>query len=289
MLYRNRLALLALLSPALLLLAVFTIYPIVRVGLLSLFQTDYGLEGASFVGTENYAYLLGRRFFRGAVENTVLFTLAATTLEVGLGLGLALLFNRAFPGRRVMLPAMVVPFVLSTMVVSAIWRSWFHFDFGFLNNVLRALGLGGVPWLFAPDLALWSIVLVDVWQTTPLAFLILLAGLQGIPKEVVEAARIDGASALQIFWRITLPLLSGHLLLAALLRTIESFKIFDKVFALTGGGPGNATETLSMYVYRLGFKFFDVGAASAAAMIMLLIAGLLAAVYAARALRRKPW
>lgn len=288
MLYRNRLALLALLSPALVLLAVFTVYPVVRVALLALFRTEYGFEDATFIGLENYGYLLGRRFFRQATQNTVVFTLAATVLEVTAGLALALLFNRAFPGRRLLVPVMIVPFVLSTMVVSAIWRSWFHFDFGFLNNVLRAVGLDGVPWLFSPDLALWSIVLVDVWQYTPLTFLILLAGLQSIPKEVVEAARLDGASAPQIFWRITLPLLSGHLVLAALLRTIDSFKIFDKIYALTGGGPGNATETLSMYVYRLGFRFFDVGTASAAAMIMLVIAGLLAAVYAARMLRREP-
>ena len=288
MLHRNRLVLLALLAPALVLLATFTVYPVLRVALLALFETDYGLDGATFVGLENYDYLIGRRFFRQAVWNTVVFTLAATMLEVAAGLLLALLFNRAFPGRGVLLPAMIVPFVLSTMVVSAIWRSWFHFDFGFLNNLLRGVGLEGVPWLFSPDLALWSIVLVDVWQFTPLTFLILLAGLRSIPRDIVDAARLDGAGPLQVFLRITLPLLSAHLMLAALLRTIDSFKIFDKVFALTGGGPGNATETLSLYVYRLGFRFFDIGAASAAAMVMLLIAGLLAAIYAARMLRRAP-
>ena len=139
-----------------------------------------------------------------------------------------------------------------------------------------------MPWLFDPDIALFSIVLVDVWQTTPLTFLILLAGLQSIQPELYEAARIDGASPRQILMRITLPLLMPHILLAGLLRSVDSFKIFDKVYALTGGGPGQATETLSMYVYRQGFKFFDVGIASAAAVVMVVVAGLLAALYAAR-------
>ena len=276
------LTLLLLLAPALLLIGLLALYPILRVLALSLFRTEYGFADASFVGLANYADLLSDRFFRRANWNTVLFTLLATLFEVGLGLLLALLFHRRFPARRWLTPAVVFPFVLSTMVVSAIWRAWFHFDYGFLNNLLRALGLPPVKWLFDPDLALLSIVLVDVWQTTPIAFLVLLAGLQAIPEEVVEAARLDGAGRLQILRHITLPLLSGHLLLAALLRTIESFKLFDKVFALTGGGPGNATETLSLNVYRSAFRFAEVGYASAAASIMLVIAGLLAAVYARR-------
>jgi len=278
----DRLPVLLLMTPALVIIAVFTLYPIARVLALSLHLTDYGFAEATFVGVENYEELLGHRFFRGAVWNTVLFTLLATLTEVALGLVLALLFNRRFPGRRLLLPTVVFPFMLSTMVVCAIWRSWFHFDFGFLNNVLRLIGIDGVAWLFDPDLALYSIVLVDLWQTAPLCFLIILAGLQAIPPQIVEAARLDGARSWQILVFITLPMIKGHILLAALLRTIESFKIFDKVYALTGGGPGNATETLSMYVYRLGFRFFDVGLASAAAVIMLVVAGLLAAFYAWR-------
>ncbi|WP_422365942.1 carbohydrate ABC transporter permease [Pelagibius sp.] len=270
---------LLLLAPAITLFALLTIYPLGRGLLLSFFATDYGLDGAVFVGTENYGDLLGDRFFRQATWNTVVFTLAATISEVSLGLALALMMNRQFPGRRFVIPALIAPFVLSTMVVTAIWSAWFHYDFGFLNNLLRALTLNPVEWLFDPDLAMLSLVLVDLWQTAPFTFLILLAGLQSIQPEVYEAARMDGASPRQILFTITLPLLTPHLLLAALLRCIESFKIFDKVYALTGGGPGNATETLSMYVYRLGFRFFDVGLASAAAVIMVVVAGLLAAIY----------
>jgi multiple sugar transport system permease protein len=271
-----------LLAPAAALFALLTVYPLVRVLALSFFRTEYGFEGASFVGFDNYVDLATDSFFRIATWNTIVFTLTATAAEIGLGLLLALLVTRNFPGRFLVIPTLIAPFVLSTMVVTAIWSAWFHYDFGFVNNALRSASLPPVPWLFDPDIALFSIVLVDVWQTTPLTFLILLAGLQSIPPELYEAARIDGASPRQLLTRITLPLLMPHMMLAALLRSIDSFKIFDKVYALTGGGPGQATETLSMYVYRQGFKFFDVGMASAAAVVMVIVAGLLAALYAAR-------
>lgn len=201
------------------------------------------------------------------------------------GLGLALLVNRGFRGRKALIPVLVAPFILSTMVVTAIWSAWFHYDFGYLNNLLRAVGLEGVEWLSSPRIALYSLVLVDIWQTTPLVFLILLAGLQSIDPALYEAARLDGAGRGRILWTITLPLLLPHLMLAALLRSIDSFKIFDKVYALTGGGPGQATETLSMFLFRQGFRFQEMGAASATAMVMVAIAAVLAGVYAAMILR----
>lgn len=274
-----------LLAPALALFALLALYPLGRSLLLSFFQTDYGLEGAAWVGLENYGYLLQERFFRQAAWNTVYFSVLATVSEVLLGLGLALLVNRPFPGRRLLIPILVAPFVLSTMVVTAIWRAWFHYDVGFLNSLLQTLGLAPVRWLFDPDIAMLSLVLVDLWQTTPITFLIILAGLQAVPDELIEAARIDGAAPATVLRTIVLPLILPHVMLAALLRSIESFKLFDKVYALTGGGPGNATETLSMYVYRLGFRFFDVGLASATAVVMVIIAGLLAWVYVVRVLR----
>ena len=277
---KSRFTSLLLLGPAAALFALLTIYPLGRGLILSFFVTDYGFEGADFVGVENYQYLLNDSFFQIATWNTIVFTLMATVSEVALGLMLALMVYRRFPGRWLVIPMLIAPFVLSTMVVTAIWRAWFHYDFGFLNNLLRSVPLPPVEWLFDPDLAMISLVLVDLWQTAPLTFLILLAGLQSIQPETYEAARMDGASPVQILLTITLPLLVPHMLLAALLRSIDSFKIFDKVYALTGGGPGQATETLSMYVYKLGFRFFDVGLASTAAVVMIIVAGLLASVYA---------
>ena len=274
-----------LLLPALVLLAALTIYPLVTVVYYSFFDYHYvrGFEG--FVGLDNYRNLLGDLFFTVSVRNTLVFALLATSSQLLLGLAFALLFNRPFRGRPLFVPLMILPMILSTMVVSAIWRAWFHYDFGFLNNVLRAVGLEGVRWLFDPGIALYSIALVDLWQWTPMVFLILLAGLQSIPGEYYEAARIDGANGFQVLTSITLPLIKGHLFLAALLRTVDAFKLFDKVYALTGGGPGISTESVSTYIYREGFRYFNVGTASAASIIMLAVALTLTLVYAGQVLR----
>ena len=142
-----------------------------------------------------------------------------------------------------------------------------------------------MEWLFNPDIAMLSLVIVDAWQTAPLTFIILLAGLQVVPGEVYEAAEVDGAGPVRIFWSITLPLLAPYLFLTALLRSVDAFKILRQGLRADRRRPGQATETLSMYVYRLGFKFFDVGLASAASIIMVLVAGVLAALYAARLMK----
>jgi len=283
---RQILTTVALLAPALVLLGLVAVYPLARVAALSFFATEHGFEGARFVGLQNYVDLIDDRFFRRAAWNTLVFSLLATASEVGLGLLLALLVNPPFPGRRLVIVTLVLPYVLSTMVVTAIWRAWFHFDFGFLNNVLRAAGAAPLEWLSSRDLALYALVLVDLWQTAPFTFLILLAGLQSIPTAIYEAAQIDGASPRAAFWAITAPLLVPHVAAAALLRSIDTFKVFDKVYALTGGGPGLSTESLSTLTYKMSFRFSDIGHASAAAVIMIAIAGALGAVYAWRAADR---
>lgn len=282
---QSRRTLLLLLTPALLLFALLTLYPLARLLLLSFTDSDYGFAGARFVGLANYEELLSGSGFRRAAWNTIAFALMATVTEVAAGLGLALLLERAFPARRWLTLVILAPYVLSTIVVSAIWRAWYHYDVGFLNTLLRSLGLPGVPWLFEPSIALGSIVLVDLWQSAPFCALILLAGLSAIPPEVTEAARIDGAGGLRRFRDITLPMLAPYLMIAALMRSLDSFKLFDKVYAMTGGGPGRATETLSLYVHRLAFRFFDIGQASAAAIVMILVAGAMGAVYARNLLR----
>lgn len=282
---QSRRTLLLLLAPALALFALLTLYPLARLLLLSFTDSDYGFAGARFVGLANYEELLSGSGFRRAAWNTIAFALMATVTEVAAGLGLALLLERAFPARRWLTLVILAPYVLSTIVVSAIWRAWYHYDVGFLNTVLRGIGLPGVPWLFEPSIALGSIVLVDLWQSAPFCALILLAGLSAIPPEVTEAARIDGAGGLRRFRDITLPMLAPYLMIAALMRSLDSFKLFDKVYAMTGGGPGRATETLSLYVHRLAFRFFDIGQASAAAIVMILVAGAMGAVYARNLLR----
>lgn len=285
MLFENRKQLFLLLLPALLILGLLTVYPIIHVIYNAFGDVNYVHKTYRFVGLENFIELFYDFFFVAAIKNTFTFTLVASLSQVGLGLWLALLFNRQFPGRRFALPIIIYPMMLSTLVCSSIWRSWYHYDFGLLNALLISLGLPAQEWLFDPNMALYAIALVDTWQWTPMAFLIILAGLQSIPKDIGEAAMVDGARGLRSFAYITFPLIQKQLMLALLLRSIDAFKLFDKVFVMTGGGPGNATETLSMFVYKYGFRFFNLGMASAAALVMLAISLLMTLVYARNALK----
>ncbi|MFM0648112.1 sugar ABC transporter permease [Paraburkholderia bryophila] len=271
---RRYLPLVLLVGPALLVLGVLALYPVLRVLVDSFFNVDYASGHRLFTGLENYRAVLGDSEFAASFANTLQFTVAASVIEVVLGGGLALLFSRAFAGRRFIIPLAILPMMLSTLVCSAIWRNWLNYS-GFLNALLAVFDLPGVQWLSDPHLAIWSLILVDVWQWTPMAFLIILAGLQSIAPELYEAARTDGASEWQCLRHITLPLIVPQIVLAMLLRSIDTFKLFDKVYALTGGGPGNATQTLSTYIYDTGFRFFNVGPASAASVLMLLISAVL--------------
>lgn len=285
MVFDNKKHLIILLAPALLVLCIFAIYPVIQVTFYSFFEVDFVGDGPSiFVGLQNYDELFDDYFFASSVTNTIKFSIIASTLQVGLGLLVAILFHRNFPGKKFALPIIIYPMMLSTLVCSAIWRSWFHYDFGMLNHALLGLGLSPVEWLFDPTLALYSIILVDVWQWTPMTFLIVLAGLQSIPQDILDAAKADGAREFKRLIYVILPMIKGHIMLAFLLRTLDTFKLFDKVYALTGGGPGNATETMSVFVYRHGFKFFEIGMASAASVVMLVIACGLSILYASKIL-----
>ncbi len=282
---RRWLPLVGLVGPSVLVLGVLALYPVLRVLVDSFFNVDYTSGHRTFAGLANYRAVLADDNFSASFVNTLHFTIVASVSEVALGGALALLFSRAFRGRRFVMPLLILPMMLSTLVCSAIWRNWLNFS-GFLNALLAVFGLPGVQWLSDPSLAIWSLILVDVWQWTPMAFLIILAGLQSIDPELYEAARTDGASEWQCLRDITLPLVVPQIVLAMLLRSIDTFKLFDKVYALTGGGPGNATQTLSTYVYDTGFRFFNVGPASAASVLMLVVSAVLVSVNVWQSIRK---
>ncbi|MBD3307663.1 ABC transporter permease subunit [candidate division KSB3 bacterium] len=267
------------LAPALIIVAFLTIFPIVSVFYTSLHKYSYMQGTKSFIGFNNFIRLANDRFFLVSLKNTFEFAILSTGSELIVGLALALLFKDNFWGRKYILPLVVMPMLLSTMVVCATWKVLFHFDYGLFNYLLGHLGIEPIKWLTNKDIVMKSVVLVEIWQWTPLSFLILLAGLQSIPQELYEAARVDGASRLRLLGHITLPLLRHHILLVILLRSIDTFRIFDKVYALTGGGPGNATETISFYIYREGFNYFHIDRAAAASVVMLLIVAAISAVY----------
>lgn len=265
--------------PAFAIVAFLTLYPLINVVLDSFYRYNFIAGTRDFVGVTNFARIAREAVFQRSFRNTVVFTASASLLEVGLGVIIALLLYGEFRGKRMSMIIIIFPMLISTMVISAIWQTMFHFEIGILNYLLRSAGLAPVGWLIDQRLALGSIVLVDMWQWTPFAFLIIQAGLNSIPEEYFESASIDGARYSQIVRRIALPILWPQILLVLMLRTIDTFRLFDKVYALTGGGPANATRTVSYFIYEEGFRHFNFGRASAASVYTLLFVSILAVLY----------
>ncbi len=234
-----------------------------------------------FVGLANYADLWADDGTRAAIVNTFAFTVAAVALEFVAGLALALLLWRDSQFNRVAVALMLVPVTLTPLAVGLTFRGLLNADFGLIGYYARVWGLSGPHGFLAGRLtALPTLVAIDVWEWTPLVALILLAGLKTVPAELVEAARIDGASGWQRLRSVVLPTMAPAVLLALALRGMDAFRVFDSVFATTQGGPGDATTTLMFQAVKVGLSFFDVGAASAIANFMILCLGAFAAGFA---------
>ena len=218
----------------------------------------------SFQGLSNFARVFRDDQTRSAVRVTTIFVLVAVTVQLGLGLSLAVLFNRKLPARGLLRSVMILPIFATPIAVGYLFFTIFY-------EVGGPLSFTGIPWLSNPNWALVSVILVDVWQWTPFAFLVFLAALQGMDEELLDAARLETESGWQIFFNVTLPLLQPVIIIVLLLRLAEALKLFDIPFALTGGGPGIATQSYSFLAFRTGLRYFDVGYASAMAYCMLIV------------------
>lgn len=266
------------LAPALAVLLALSIYPLIYSVTISLQQeTAAGITW----GVGNFARLFSDNFFWTAMGHTFVYAAAALTCEFLLGLGLALLLNNQIRGRSFFRASLLVPMMLPTVVVGVVWRLMLNPNFGAVNGTLKQFGIDteSLTWTASQKLAMLSVIAVDVWQWTPFVFLVLLAGLQAIPQEPYEAALIDGSNRLQTFWHVTLPLLKPSILIVLLLRTMDLLRVFDQIFILTEGGPGFATETISLYIYRAAFRFFDFGYAAAMSFVLLALTNVISAVY----------
>lgn len=273
--------------PAVIVIVFLTVYPIFDVFSLSFYKYNYLSDSKTFFGFKNFVRIFNDRTFQRSFTNTLIFSTLATFAETAIGIFLALLFYGYFKGKRVFMIMVIFPMMISTMVICSVWKTLYHYDIGLLNYLLKLIGLKPFGWLINQNVALLSIVLVDIWQWSPFAFIIIQAGLNSIPKEVFEAASIDGANYRKTLLYITFPILSSQIMLVVLLRTIDTFRIFGKVYALTQGGPGNATETLSYYVYREGFTYFNLGRASTASVYILLVIAVIAFFYIRNILREE--
>jgi trehalose/maltose transport system permease protein len=262
--------------PAALPVIVFALVPLAGVVWLS-FRRVLPVFGVDrWIGLANYAHLAADSRFVASLLTTLYFAALAVALEVGLGLAIALLLHRSFRGRALVRASVLVPWALPTVVAARIWEWIYNPDFGVLNYILVNWSILSekVPWLGNPFWAIHAAVLADVWKTTPFAALILLAGLAQIPGDIVKAARVDGAGPARTFAEIVLPLLAPAIVVAALFRFLDSIRVFDVIYVLTGGGPANTTETLAIYVYKILFQTLRFGYGSAVAVAMFVTAAL---------------
>jgi multiple sugar transport system permease protein len=236
-----------------------------------------------FVGVQNYVALLGDARFLNALARTLIFTALSVTVEVALGIALALMFARQFIGRGIARTIFLLPMVATPVAISLVWLLMFDPATGVLNYLLKLIGLGPSLWVNDSFLAIPALVLVDVWQWTPIVMLMVLGGLTALPDDPFEAARIDGASHWQIFRYLTLPMLRPYIVVAALFRGIDALKTFDSIYVITRGGPGFASETLNLYIYATAFDYLHFGYSSAMLVVFFLIVlGLSAALIAVR-------
>jgi|YNPBryunderm2012_1023409.scaffolds.fasta_scaffold02627_2 multiple sugar transport system permease protein len=258
--------------PTLLLLIAFNIFPLLYS--LGLSFTDFSAianQPPNFIGLQNYRDILGDPQLWVYFRNTGFYVVVSVALETLVGFGLALLLWRKFRGSSLITTLILTPMMLSPVVVGLFWKLIFNPNYGIFNYLLGYPPGRGPDWLGNPTLAIWAVVIVDVWMWAPYVMLLCLAGLSAIPDYLYEAAEIDRASPLFTFWRITLPMVAPLLLIAVLFRTIEAFKTFDLVMGLTGGGPGDATELVAVNLYRIAFPNWQTGKASALAYIVLVL------------------
>ena len=259
-------------SPSLALIALVIVFPLVYAFYLSLQNFDLSVgSDYEFVGGRNYVEALFRdQRFLGSVWNTAVILAPSLALELLLGLGLALLLGRVIRGRPIITALLAIPAMVSPVMGAMAWRMMYGVKYGAINNLGRQVGLLDVyfDWFASPFIAVIAVVLVEIWHNTPFMMLVLLAGLQSIPQELYDSAKVDGAAAWQTFWSVTLPLLKFTMAVGVMIRLIDLTKLFGLIFILTFGGPGGATETVAFNTYLVGFKDFRMSYASALSYVI---------------------
>jgi multiple sugar transport system permease protein len=263
-----------LVAPTLILLLSMTLYPMIRVVEMSMYQYNAG-QRIAFVGAENYLILLSDSAWRNSLLVTAWYVTVSVVVQFALGFGVAVLLNRKLKFRGLIQTLILIPMILAPTVIALVWRLMYA-PSGLLDYIFAPFTDGTVGWLTDPSLAIYSVMLTEIWQWTPLVALVMLAGLQSVPAHLKEAAVMDGASRLRIFLDITLPYMKSLIVLILIIRVIDSIRVFDKVYILTRGGPGESTNVVSMEMYRTAFEFTNWGISAAMAISLLFIVILIA-------------
>lgn len=271
----------AMLAPAFILVMVTLAVPIIAGIVTSLQRIRINLpqRNSGFVGLDNYQRMIESPDFWHSLQVSIIYTVGSVTLTYVLGFAAALLLSRNSPINPIARAITLLPWATPTVAGALTWSIMLDYDSGIVNQMLNWVGIRSVPWLIEAQSSIWSVIVVDAWHTFPLAMLLLLAGLQGIPGELYEASSVDGAKAWQKFWYITLPSLAPISSVVLLLLAVWAFRRFDVVFLLTRGGPGDATQTLIMQTFDRAFRFYDLSYSATLGVATLLISGILAAIY----------
>lgn len=258
--------------PSLIALMLVLAVPLVYSMITSFFDTNLKYRGlGDFVGLQNYIEVLKDIYFLDSVKTTVVFTVCVVVLEFLTGLGIAMLLNNIKKARNFFFTIIIVPMMITPIAVGLIWRLLLHSDLGIVNYVLSLIGITGKAWLADSSIALKTVMFIDIWQNVPYMVLVILAGLVTLPTEPYEAAAIDGASRIQSFFNLTVPMMIPTFSVVLLLRTITALKTYDLIFVLTRGGPGTTTEVISYHIYQQAFRYLEIGKASAMSYLLLLM------------------
>ena len=275
-------------SPSSIILVALSLFPLMFIFYYSF--TDYYFLAKTqpkFIGFENFNKIIEDTYFRQAIYNTVKFTVLAVAFETVLGLVMALFINSIKRGKRIIRTLVLLPTLLPPVTVALVWQIMFSNNYGIINEILNKFGLSSINWLMDVKTAFYAILTIDIWQYAPFVFLLIYAALQSVPQGQYEAAKIDGANIWHRFLYITIPNISKVTGMVVLLRTIDTFRLFDKVNILTKGGPANSTATITQYIYQYGVKGLKVGYGSAASLIMTLIVLCLAIFYIRQAFKKE--
>lgn len=254
--------------PTVFILVLVVIFPMIYSLTVSFRLYDLRVPRHPFVGFDNYIRLFTNSRFHNALRVTGWLLLGELTLQFPIGFGLAILLARKFRGKKVVQPLLLIPMMITPVVVGYMGRLLFETRSGPINYFLNLMGLPSVLWHTSASTALLTVILLDTWQWTPFMMGVLLAGLVSLPPEPYESAKVDGASGLQIFWYLTLPFLKPVIALVVIMRALAILQTFDVIYVLTMGGPGTATETIGIYTYLVGFRYWDIGQASSAAWVL---------------------
>ncbi|WP_319409277.1 sugar ABC transporter permease [uncultured Desulfosarcina sp.] len=258
-------------TPAALFFILFTHYPIVRSCFLSLFNTPRGNQAATFVGLENYRYLVDDPIFWQALKNNLIYAFGTIPVTISLAMVMAVWVNRQMLGRAFVRVAYFTPTILPMIAIANIWLFFYTPGIGLFDNILKALGYSGHNWLGDPNTALICLMVIAVWKDAGFFMIFYLAALQGLPKDVIEAGRIEGAGRFYFFRRVTFPLLMPTTVFVVFNALINTFRIIDHIFILTKGGPNNATELLLYYLFQTAFEFWDTSYAAVLTVVIMAI------------------